>query len=79
MAHKKELGSYMVTIDDSNRHEYIDSKKLHEETLVLFEKKLYRNAVTNCMQLKSAFGGKLVEYYKVFISDIHEKLDMFQD
>jgi len=29
--------------------------------------------------LKYAFDGKLVEYYKLFISDIHEKLNRETD
>jgi len=79
MPHKKELGSYMVPVNDSNRLEYKLSKSLHEETVALFEKKYYRKAVINCMGLKYAFDGKLVEYYKLFISDIHEKLNRETD
>ena len=70
-AHKESLGEFLVPVNDANVFAYSLSQKLHNETLELFEKKFYRKAVTNCMELKYAFGGSLIEYYKSFISDIH--------
>lgn len=79
VAHKTSLGEFYIPADDSNILAYSLSQKLHQETLELFQKKIYRKTVTNCMELKYAFGGKLVEYYKAFIYDIHEIMNKESD
>ena len=79
VAHKKELGIFHVPVDDSNTFAYSLSKTLHNETVELFEKKHYRKAATNCMELKRSFNGSLVEYYKAFLCDIHQKMNEEMD
>lgn len=74
-AHKESLGEFLVPVNNANVFEYSLSQKLHNETVELFEKKCYRRAATNCIELKDSFNGSLVEYYKSFLCDIHTKMN----
>jgi len=75
VTHKKELGSFQIPVNDFNTFAYSLSRNLHNETVELFEKKCYRRAATNCIELKDSFNGSLVEYYKSFLCDIHTKMN----